>query len=101
MPLSGWLQWSDISIQADRAKRTSTKDQMPLGAASPHVSKGDIIAVASELMSDGHLPIEGADARSAISGMRRTSPSSKDIERVKQWPIAAGQQVPDAMDFSR
>ena len=56
-------------------------------------------AVATELMSIGHTPVEGTDVRVAITKLTDDMPSPEDTERVKRRLVAAGWPVTDPLGF--
>jgi hypothetical protein len=74
-------------------------DYIPLVALlRRRLSEDEVVAVASELMSVGTLPVEGTDVRVAITKLTDEMPSPDDAERVKQRLIAAGWPVNDSLD---
>ena len=77
-----------------------TNDYIPLLALlRRRLSDDEVIAVATELMSTGHTPVEGTDVRVAITKLTNDMPSPEDTERVERRLTAAGCPVTDTLDF--
>jgi hypothetical protein len=64
------------------------------------LSEDEVVAVATELMSTGHRPVEGTDVRVAITKLTDEMPSPEDTERVERRLIAAGWPVTDPLGLS-
>jgi hypothetical protein len=64
------------------------------------LSDDEVVALASELMSTGHAPVEGTDARVAITKITDEMPSQQDTERVRQRLVAAGWPVSESWGSS-
>jgi uncharacterized protein DUF3349 len=76
-------------------------DYIPLVALlRRRLSDDDVVAVASELMAIGEMPVQGTDVRVAITKLTDEMPSADDTERVKRRLIAAGWPVSDSVGFS-
>ena len=58
------------------------------------------IAVATELMADGGMPVDGTDVRVAITKLTDEMPSPEDTDRVERRLAAVGWPVNDAFGNS-
>jgi len=101
MPLSGLLTRIVAFLRAGYPEGIPTNDYIPLLALlRRRLSDDEVVAVATELMSTGHTPVEGTDVRVAITKLTDDMPSLEDTERVKRRLVAAGRQVTDPLDLS-
>ena len=100
MPLSGLLTRIVAFLRAGYPEGVPTNDYIPLLALlRRRLSDDEVLAVATELMSIGHTPVEGPDLRVAITKLTDDMPSPEDTERVKRRLIAAGWPVTDPLGF--
>jgi len=58
----------------------------------------EVVALASELAADGHMPIDGTDIRVAISKITHEMPTPADADRVRRRLEAAGWPISDDFD---
>ena len=101
MPLSGFLTRIVAFLRAGYPEGVPTNDYIPLLALlRRRLSDDEVVAVATELMSTGHPPVEGTDVRLAITKLTDEMPSPEDTERVERRLIAAGWPVTDPLGFS-
>ena len=101
MPLSGFLTRIVAFLRAGYPEGVPTNDYIPLLALlRRRLSDDEVVAVATELMSTGHTPVEGTDVRVAITRLTDEMPSPEDTERVERRLIAAGWPVTDPLGFS-
>ncbi len=96
MPLSGLLMRIVAFLRAGYPEGVPATDYVPLLALlRRRLSDDEVVAVATELMSSGHVPIEGTDVLVAITKLTDDMPSAEDAERVTRrlvavgWPVAA------------
>jgi hypothetical protein len=100
MPLSGLLTRIVAFLRAGYPEGVPTNDYIPLLALlRRRLSDDEVLAVATELMSIGHTPVEGTDVRVAITKLTDDMPSAEDTERVKRRLVAAGWPVTDPLGF--
>ena len=100
MPRSGLLARIVAFLRAGYPEGVPTNDYIPLLALlRRRLSDDEVLAVATELMSTGHTPVEGTDVRVAITKLTDDMPSCEDTERVKRRLVAAGWPVTDPLDF--
>ena len=101
MPLSGLLTRIVSFLRAGYPEGVPANDYIPLLALlRRRLSDDEVFAVATELMSTGHSPVEGTDVRVAITKLTDEMPSHEDTERVKRRLVAAGWPVDDPLGFS-
>ena len=101
MPLSGFLTRIVAFLRAGYPEGVPTNDYIPLLALlRRRLSDDEVLAVATELMSTGHSPVEGTDVRLAITKLTDEMPSPEDTERVERRLIAAGWPVDDPLGLS-
>ena len=101
MPRSGLLTRIVAFLRASYPEGIPTNDYIPLLALlRRRLSDDEVLAVATELMSTGHSPVEGTDVRLAITKLTDEMPSPEDTERVERRLIAAGWPVTDPLGFS-
>jgi hypothetical protein len=100
MPPSGLLARIVAFLRAGYPEGVPTNDYIPLLALlRRRLSDDEVLAVATELMSIGHTPVEGTDMRVAITKLTDDMPSPEDAERVKRRLVAAGWPVTDPLGF--
>ena len=100
MPMSGLLTRIVAFLRAGYPEGVPTNDYIPLLALlRRRLSDDEVLAVATELMSIGHTPVEGTEVRVAITKLTDDMPSHEDTERVKRRLVAAGWPVTDSLDF--
>jgi hypothetical protein len=88
-------------LRAGYPEGVPTNDYIPLMALlRRRLSDDEVVALASELMSTGHAPVEGTDARVAITKITDEMPSQQDTERVRQRLVAAGWPVSESWGSS-
>jgi hypothetical protein len=88
-------------LRAGYPEGVPTNDYIPLVALlRRRLSDDEVVALASELMSTGHAPVEGTDARVAITKITDEMPSQQDTERVRQRLVAAGWPVSESWGSS-
>lgn len=88
-------------LRAGYPEGVPAHDYVPLLALlRRRLSDDEIVAVASELMSDGNGPVGGTDVRVAITKVTEEMPSQEDTDRVRQRLVAAGWPVDDAWGLS-
>jgi len=69
-------------------------DYIPLVALlRRRLSDGEVLAVATELISTGGAPVQATDVRVAITKLTDELPSPQDTERVKRRLAAVGWPV--------
>src|ERR1700730_8368255 len=101
MPLSGLLTRIVAFLRAGYPEGVPAHDYIPLLALlRRRLSDDEVIAVATELMADGGMPVDGTDVRVAITKLTDEMPSPADTERVKQRLAAVGWPVNDAFGNS-
>jgi hypothetical protein len=100
MPLSGLLARIVAFLRAGYPEGVPANDYVPLLALlRRRLSDDEVLAVATELMSIGHTPVEGTEVRVAITKLTDDMPSPEDTERVKRRLVAAGWPVTDSLGF--
>lgn len=100
MPLSGLLTRIVAFLRAGYPEGVPANHYVPLLALlRRRLCDDEVLAVATELMSTGHTPVQGTDVRVAISKLAADMPSSEDTERVKRRLVAAGWPVTDPPGF--
>ena len=100
MPLSGLLTRIVAFLRAGYPEGIPTNDYVPLLALlRRRLTDDEVIAVATELMSTGDMPVEGTDVWVAITKLTDDMPSPEDTERVKRRLVAAGWPVTDPLGF--
>jgi Protein of unknown function (DUF3349) len=88
-------------LRAGYPKGVPAHDYIPLLALlRRRLSDDEVIAVATELMADGRMPVDGTDVRVAITKLTDEMPSPEDTERVKRRLAAVGSPVDDAFGSS-
>jgi hypothetical protein len=99
MPLAGLLTRIVAFLRAGYPEGIPTNDYIPLLALlRRRLTDDEVIAVATELMSTGDMPVEGTDVRVAITKLTDDMPSVEDTERVRRRLAAAGWSVTDRLD---
>ncbi|MGO9380942.1 MAG: DUF3349 domain-containing protein [Mycobacterium sp.] len=100
MPLAGLLTRIVAFLRAGYAEGVPANDYIPLLALlRRRLADDKVLAVATELMSTGHTPVEGTDVRLAVPKLTDDMPSPEDAEHVKRRLVAAGWPVTDALGF--
>ena len=100
MPLSGLLTRIVGFLRAGYPEGVPPHDYVPLLALlRRRLSDDEVVAVATELMTTSHAPVEGTDVRVAITKLTDEIPSSEDTERVKRRLVAAGWPVTESLDL--
>lgn len=91
---------SDMLASVLRFLRAGYPDGVPatdyiplLALLRRRLSDDEVVAVATELMSTGLVPVESTDVRVAITKLTDEMPSAEDTERVRQRLIAVGWPV--------
>ena len=88
-------------LRAGYPKGVPAHDYIPLLALlRRRLSDDEVIAVATELMAEGRMPVDGADVRVAITKLTDEMPLPEDTERVKRRLAAVGWPVNDAFGNS-
>jgi Protein of unknown function (DUF3349) len=96
MALSDVLAKTVGFLRAGYPQGVPDRDYIPLVALlRRRLSDDDVLAVATELISTGGSPVQGADVRVAITKLTNELPSPDDTERVKQRLAAVGWPVSD------
>ncbi len=99
MTLSGMLSKVIGFLRAGYPDGVPTTDYVPLLALLPRrLSDDEVVALASELAADGHMPIDGTDIRVAISKITHEMPTPADADRVRRRLEAAGWPISDDFD---
>jgi len=100
MPLSGLLTRIVAFLRAGYPEGVPPHDYVPLLALlRRRLSDDEVVAVATELMTTSHTPVEGTNVRVAITKLTDEMPSPEDTERVKRRLVAAGWPVTDSLDL--
>jgi hypothetical protein len=100
MPLSGLPTRIVAVLGAGYPEGVPANDYIPLLALlRRRLSDDEVLAIATELMSIGHTPVEGTEVRVAITKLTDDMPSPEDTERVKRRLVAAGWPVTDSVGF--
>jgi hypothetical protein len=101
MALSDMLMRVVGFLRADYPEGIPAHDYIPLLALlRRRLSDDEVIAVAREMISGGHIPIDDTDVRVAITKLTDEMPSPEDAERVKSRLAAVGWPVSDAFGSS-
>jgi hypothetical protein len=88
-------------LRAGYPEGVPARDYIPLLALlRRRLADDDVIAVATELVSNGNKPVDGTDVRVAITKITNDMPSLEDTERVKQRLVAVGWPVTDEFGIS-
>ena len=80
-------------LRAGYPQGVPASDYVPLLALLRRLSDEEVVAVASELVGQGALPVDATDIRVAITGITDEMPSPEDIARVRRrletggWPV--------------
>ena len=81
-------------LRAGYPQGMPASDYVPLLALlRRRLSDEEVVAVASELVGQGALPVDATDIRVAITGITDEMPSPEDIARVRRrletggWPV--------------
>jgi hypothetical protein len=86
-------------VRAGYPRGVPATDYVPLlGLLRRRLSDDEVVAVASELVRHGTMPIDGTDIRVAINKITDEMPSPADTDRVRRRLEAAGGQVSDDFD---
>lgn len=97
--MAGLLTRIVAFLRAGYPEGIPTNDYIPLLALlRRRLTDDEVIAVATELMSTGDMPVEGTDVRVAITKLTDDMPSVEDTERVRRRLAAAGWSVTDRLD---
>jgi hypothetical protein len=90
-----------MSTAAATPQGVPAHDYVPLLALlRRRLSEDEIVAVASELMSEAGGSVGGTDVRVAITKVTEEMPSQEDTGRVRQRLVAADWPVDDAWGLS-
>jgi hypothetical protein len=88
-------------LRAGYPEGVPAHDYIPLLALlRRRLSDDEVIAVATQLMSNRNKPVDGTDVRVAITKLTDEIPSPEDTERVKRRLAAVGWPVNDSVGFS-
>jgi Protein of unknown function (DUF3349) len=83
-------------LRAGYPEGVPAHDYIPLLALlRRRLSDDEVIAVATELIATGNMPVNGTDVRVAITKLTNEMPSPEDTERVKLRLAAVGWPVSD------
>jgi hypothetical protein len=100
MPLSSMLSRVLAFLRAGYPQGVPANDYLPLLALlRRRLSDDEVRAVATELMSAGPSPVEGADVGVEITKLTDELPSPEDTDRVERRLAAAGWPVADPDGF--
>jgi hypothetical protein len=78
-------------LRAGYPEGVPAHDYIPLLALLRHrLSDDEVIALATELISGGNVPVDGTDVRVAITKLTDEMPSPEDTERVMRRLAAVG-----------
>src|ERR1700733_8320464 len=93
---------SDVLMRVVRFLRTGYPEGVPahdyiplLALLRRRLSDDEVIAVATESISGGNVPVDGTDVRVAITKLTDEMPSPEDTERVMRRMAAVGLPVSD------
>ena len=101
MALSDMLMRVVGFLRAGYPEGVHTHDYVPLLALlRRRLSDDEVIAVATESISGGNVPVDGTDVRVAITKLTDEMPSPEDTERIRRRLAAAGWPVSDALGSS-
>lgn len=83
-------------LRAGYPEGVPAHDYIPLLALlRRRLSDDEVIAIATELISGGNVPVDGTDVRVAITKLTDEMPSPEDTERVMLRMAAVGWPVSD------
>jgi Protein of unknown function (DUF3349) len=83
-------------LRAGYPEGVPAHDYIPLLALlRRRLSDDEVIAIATELISGGNVPVDGTDVRVAITKLTDEMPSPEDTERVMRRMAAVGLPVSD------
>jgi hypothetical protein len=95
---------SDVLNRVLGFLRAGYPDGVPRGDYVPLVAllrrrltDDEVIALATELIAAGEIPVDGLDVRVAITKLTDEMPSPQDTERVERRLVAAGWPVTDPL----
>ena len=88
-------------LRAGYPEGVPANDYVPLLALlRRQLSDDEVLAVASELMSHEKAPVDGTDAKVAITKVTNEMPSQQDTDRVRQRLAAAGWPINEGWGLS-
>lgn len=96
--MSGLLTRTVALLRAGYPEGVPPNDYIPqLALLRRRLFDDEVVAVATELMTTGHTPLDGTDVRVGITELTDELPSSEDTERVTRPLVAAGWPVTDSL----
>jgi hypothetical protein len=95
MSLTGWVTSVVGWLRAGYPNGVPEADYVPLLAVlNRRLSSDEVLAVAGQLMRDGHLPVDNIDIGMMITKVSDELPREEDVDRVRSrlalggWPLA-------------